>query len=111
MNLELIESVTNLFCGIAIFGFTIIATVSRNPKLEIILQQIISFSCITASFLLLLLAINGGTIWSSEKIIPPLIAINIIITIAARMNLRGKQISQGMNPHKIKNYKIDEESS
>ena len=40
MNLELIEGVTNIFCGIAIFGFTVIATVSRSPKLEIILQLI-----------------------------------------------------------------------
>ncbi|RAH16344.1 MAG: hypothetical protein CMB56_001005 [Methanobacteriota archaeon] len=103
MNLELIEGVTNIFCGIAIFGFTVIATVSRSPKLEIILQQIISFSCIMASFLLFLLGVNGGKIWSSEKLIPPLIALNIIITIAARMNLRGKQVSQGMNPHKIRN--------
>ena len=44
---------------------------------------------------------NGGTFWSSEKLIPPLIALNLIIMFAARLNLKGKQISQGMNPHQI----------
>lgn len=108
MNLELIESITNVFCGVSIFGFTIIATASRKPKLELFIQQIISFCCISAAILLFVLALNGGTIWSSEKVIPPLIALNIIITIAARMNLRGKQVSQGINPHKIRKLKQEE---
>ena len=101
MDLEFIEDLTTIFCGIAVFGFTIVATASRNPKFEIIIQQIISFCCIFAAILLSIIAFNGGTIWSSKKLVPPLIALNIIITIAARMNLKGKQISQGMNPHQI----------
>ena len=101
MDLELIESLTTIFCGVAIFGFTIVATASRNPKIEIFIQQTISLCCVIAAILLSIIAFNGGTIWSSKKLIPPLIALNIIITIAARMNLRGKQISQGMNPHQI----------
>ena len=44
---------------------------------------------------------SGGTFWSSENLIPPLIALNLIIMVAARINLKGKQISQGMNPHQI----------
>jgi hypothetical protein len=101
MDLEFIESLTTLFCGVAIFGFTIIATASRNPKFEIMIQQTISFCCISAAILLLIIAINGGSIWSSEKLVPPLIALNLIITLASRMNLRGKQVSHGMNPHQI----------
>ena len=101
MDLEFIESLTTLFCGVAIFGFTIVATASRNPNLEIIIQQTISFCCFFAAILLAIIAFNDGTIWSSKKLVPPLIALNLIITIAARMNLRGKQISQGMNPHQI----------
>ncbi len=101
MDLEFIESLTTIFCGIAIFGFTFVATASRNPKLEILIQQTISFCCIVAAVLLSIIAYNGGTIWSSKNLVPPLIALNLIITIAARMNLRGKQISQGMNPHQI----------
>ena len=108
MNLEFIESITNIFCGIAIFGFTIIATASRKPKLEVFIQQIISFCCIVSAVLLFVLAINGGTMWSSKNLIPPLIALNIIITIAARMNLRGKQVSQGINPHQIRNLRQEE---
>lgn len=101
MDLEFIESITTLFCGVAVFAFTIVATASRNPKFEILIQQIISFCCISAAILLFVIAINDGSFWSSKNLVPPLIALNLIITIAARMNLRGKQVSQGMNPHQI----------
>jgi len=101
MNLELIESMTTIFCGLAIFGFTFVATASRNPKIEIFVQQIISICCIFAAILLSIIAFNDGSIWSSKKLVHPLIAINLIIILAARMNLRGKQVSQGMNPHQI----------
>ncbi|MAK05258.1 MAG: hypothetical protein CMA03_05175 [Euryarchaeota archaeon] len=101
MNLELIETMTNLSCGLAVFCFTIIATASRNAKLEVLVQQIISFCCVFSAFLLTIIAMNGGTFWSSENLIPPLIALNLIIMVAARINLKGKQISQGMNPHQI----------
>ena len=101
MNLEILETITNFSCGLAVFGFTIIATASRNPKFEILVQQIISFCCVFSAFLLLIIGLNGGTFWSSEKLIPPFIALNLIIMFAARLNLKGKQVSQGMNPHQI----------
>jgi hypothetical protein len=101
MNLELIESLTTIFCGLAIFGFTFVATASRNPKIETFVQQMISICCIVAVILLSIIAFNDGSIWSSKKLVQPLIAVNLIITIAARINLRGKQVSQGMNPHQI----------
>ena len=101
MNLELIESLTTIFCGLAIFGFTFVATASRNPKIETFVQQMISICCIVAAILLSIIAFNDGSIWSSKKLVQPLIAVNLIITIAARINLRGKQVSQGMNPHQI----------
>ena len=101
MNLELVESITSIFCGLSIFGFTFVATASRNPKVEILVQKIISICCFVAAFLLFIIALNGGSIWSSKKLVQPLIAVNIIIGISARINLRGKQVSQGMNPHQI----------
>jgi hypothetical protein len=101
MNLEIIETITNFSCGLAVFAFTIIATASRNPKFEVLVQQLISACCIFSALLLTIIAINGGTFWSSEKLIPPLIALNLIIMFAARLNLKGKQVSQGMNPHQI----------
>ena len=45
MNLELVESITSIFCGLSIFGFTFVATASRNPKVEILVQKIISICC------------------------------------------------------------------
>ena len=76
-----------------------------NEKFETLIQQMISFCCISAALLLFVIALNGGSFWSSETLITPLIALNLIITIAARINLRGKQVSQGMNPHQINRKK------
>ena len=101
MNLEILETITNFSCGLAVFAFTVIATASRNPKVEVLVQQIITICCIFSAVLLTIILINGGTFWSSEKLIPTLIALNLIIMFAARLNLKGKQISQGMNPHQI----------
>jgi hypothetical protein len=33
--------------------------------------------------------------------IRPLAVLCILIALAARLNLKGKQLSQGMNPHQI----------
>ena len=107
MNVPLLEQLANISCGVALFSFTIVATASRDSRLETIVQWTVSISCGLAAFLLLGIAIEGGEFWGSQNLVMPLIALCIIIAFASRMNLRGEQISQAMNPHQIR--KIDEE--
>ena len=47
--------------------------------------------------------------WGSEGMVRPLAVLSILIAIAARMNLKGTQISQGMNPHQMMKEKREQE--
>lgn len=108
MNVELLEQLANASCGVALFSFTIIATASRDSRLETFVQWTVSISAGLAALLLLGIAIEGGEFWGSRNLVMPLVTLCIIIAFASRMNLRGEQISQGMNPHQIRNIGEEE---
>ena len=108
MNVQLLEQFANVSCGVALFAFTIVATASRDSRLETVIQWTVSLSCTLSALLLLGIAIEGGEFWGSQNLVMPLIALCIIIAFASRMNLQGDQISQGMNPHQIRSSREQE---
>jgi len=105
----LLESIAQMFCGLSLLGFMFIATASRSEKLESLVQWIVVICSLCAAIMLFWLWGAGGTIWGSEGMIRPLAVLSILIALAARLNLKGKQLSQGMNPHQIMKENRQEE--
>ena len=103
--LEIIQLITNLSCGFSVLAFTFVATASRSEKIEATIQWVIVITCLTSALLLIIIKIIDGDFWGSKITPPPLASLCIIIAISARINLRGKQISRGISPHKIRHLK------
>ena len=103
--LELIRLSTNLSCGISFLAFTFVASASRSEKMETLVQWTIVTTSLLSAVLLIILKISNGEFWGSKMTAPPMAAFCIIIAISARINLKGKQISRGISPHKIKKLK------
>ena len=108
-SLETLQFVTNMSCGISFLAFTFVATASRSEKFEEIVQWTIATTCLISALLLIIITIIGGEFWGSEITAPPLASLCVIIAISARLNLKGKQISRGISPHKIRHLKRDSE--
>jgi len=111
LGTESLETMSQFSCGISMLGFMFIASASRSEKLESMVQWIVVVSSICAAVFLILLWNAGGGMWGSKAMVRPLAVLSILIAIAARLNLKGAQISQGMNPHQImKENRLNEQS-
>jgi len=109
MDANLLESFSQVFCGLALLGFMFIASASRSKRLESLVQWSVVVSSLAAAVLLILLWYAGGSMWGSEALVRPLAVLCVMIAIAARMNLKGEQLSQGMNPHQIMKQNREQE--
>ena len=107
LDVDSLETMSQLSCGFSILGFMFIASASRSEKLESMVQWFVVLSSICAAVFLILLWNAGGGMWGSQAMVRPLAVLSILIAIAARLNLKGAQISQGMNPHEIMKESAD----
>ncbi len=105
-----LAQVTSITCSLTVIAFTLISVTSRRPALELRMQNLLSFLFIIDAILLILIERSGGTLWSSKTILLPLAVICLMLAVAARLNLRGEQISQGANPHSIRRMRQNDES-
>ena len=96
-----IEHLAEALCGISAVLFTFIATFSRSPRAEHIVQNIIAIVLIAAAGVLWWLSLSGGMLWGSNYLPKPLSLVCIVIAIAARMNIKGENVSFGANTHTI----------
>jgi len=96
-----IEILAQSLCFISLFGFTFIATFSRSEKVEIMAQNIIMISLLLTAATLWWLSLSDGELWGSNYLPKPLSVLCIIIAIAARLNIKGQNVSFGANPHNI----------
>ena len=96
-----IEHLAEGLCGISAILFTFIATFSRSPTIERYVQNLIAFCLIAAAAVLWWLSLSGGELWGSNYLPKPLSLVCIVIAIAARMNIKGENVSFGANPHTI----------
>ena len=60
---------------------------------------------------LIILDVSGGSLWGSTYLPKPLAVLCLAFAFLARLNLKGRSISQGMNPHQImkENREADED--
>ena len=101
VSTDFIERLAELLCGVSVILFTFIATFSRSEKAENIVQNIIALFLIAAAAVLWWLSLSGGELCGSNYLPKPLSLVCIVIAIAARMNIKGKNVSFGANPHTI----------
>ena len=96
-----IEALAETLCGVAAVIFTFIATLSRSPSAERVAQNVISAVLVLAAVVLWWLSLAGGELWGSNYLPRPLSLFCVLIAIAARMNIKGTNVSFGANPHSI----------
>lgn len=104
---ETLEFLAESMCFISLIAFIFIATFSRNEKLELVAQNFIMFSLLITAGLLWWLSLSGGELWGSNYLPKPLSLLCIVVAIAARMNIKGQNVSFGANPHSIKKKEED----
>ena len=108
VSVVFIEHLAEALCGISAVLFTFIATFSRSPRAENIVQNLIAIILITAAGVLWWLSLSGGELWGSNYLPKPLSLVCIVIAISARMNIKGENVSFGVNPHTIGKDKGEE---
>tara|TARA_B100001564_G_scaffold294044_1_gene258793 strand:+ start:2366 stop:2776 length:411 start_codon:yes stop_codon:yes gene_type:complete len=96
-----IERLAEGLCGFSAILFTFIASFSRSPSVERVVQNLIALSLIAAAAVLWWLSLSGGTLWGSNYLPKPLSLVCVVIAISARMNIKGENVSFGANPHTI----------
>ena len=101
VSVVFIEHLAEALCGISAVLFTFIATFSRSPRAENIVQNLIAIILISAAGVLWWLSLSGVELWGSNYLPKPLSLVCIVIAISARMNIKGENISFGANPHTI----------
>ena len=98
---EMIEVLAQSMCFISLTAFIFIATFSRSDKLELMAQNFIMFSLLATAAILWWLSYSDGELWGSNYLPKPLSVLCVIVAIAARLNIKGQNISFGANPHNI----------
>jgi len=105
---QAVELLAEVLCASSAVLFTFIATFSRSPKAEAVVQNIIFFLLIAAAAVLWFLPSVGGELWGSDYIPRPLALFCVILAISARMNIKGENVSFGANPHSIGRMREEE---
>lgn len=108
VDAALVEVIAEILCASSAVLFTFIATFSRSPTAENIVQNIIFVLLMAAAVVLWMLPSLGGELWGSDYLPRPLALFCIILAISARMNIKGENVSFGANPHSI-NRQTEEE--
>tara|TARA_B100001094_G_scaffold321371_1_gene368986 strand:+ start:529 stop:891 length:363 start_codon:yes stop_codon:yes gene_type:complete len=98
---ELIESLAQTMCFLSLTAFIFIATFSRNEKMELLAQNFIMISLLLTAGILWWLSSAGGELWGSNYLPKPLSVLCVVVAIAARLNIKGQNVSFGANPHNI----------
>jgi hypothetical protein len=101
VEVGVIEVLAQSMCFISLTAFIFIATFSRSEKLELMAQNFIMFSLLITAGILWWLSLSGGELWGSNYLPKPLSVLCVIIAIAARLNIKGQNVSFGANPHTI----------
>jgi len=108
VEVEFISLLVQTFCGISAVLFMFVATFSRSEKAELLVQNIIFTTLLLAAASLWWLSLAGGSLWGSNYLPRPLSVVCVVLAVAARMNIKGENVSFGANPHSIGRH-VEEE--
>ena len=109
--MESVEPLSQLLCASTLMLWVLIATFSRTDESENRAQWAMFFLSLSAMVSLIILDVSGGSLWGSTYLPKPLAVLCLAFAFLARLNLKGRSISQGMNPHQImkENREADED--
>ena len=110
--MESLESLSQLLCGLTLMLWVLIATFSRTDQSENRAQWTMVVLALCTMVSLIVLDLQGGSLWGSNYLPKPLAVLCLAFAFMARLNIKGRNISQGMNPHQImkKNRELEDES-
>lgn len=108
VEVQVIEALAEVLCGLSALLFTFIASMSRSPALERRAQSLIAVSLVLCAIVLWWLSLAGGTLWGSNYLPRPLSLFCLLLALAARMNIKGTNVSFGANPHSIGKMREEE---
>ena len=101
VGVESIELLAQSLCFLSAILFALIATFSRSEKAESAAQNAIAILLVASAAVLWWLSLSGGELWGSNYLPKPLSLVCLILAFSARMNIKGKNVSFGANPHSI----------
>ena len=109
--MESVETLSQLLCASTLMLWVLIGTFSRTDESENRAQWAMFFLSLSAMVSLIILDVSGGSLWGSTYLPKPLAVLCLAFAFLARLNLKGRSISQGMNPHQImkENREVEEE--
>ena len=99
--MDSIETLTQVLCGSTLLLWVLIANLSRNDEAENRAQWGMVILALLTTASLIYLDGTGGSIWGSTYLPKPLAVLCLAFAFMARLNIKGRNISQGMNPHQI----------
>ena len=99
--MDSIETLSQVLCASTLLLWILIANISRNDKAEDRAQWGMVILSLSAAASLIYLDSLGGDLWGSTYLAKPLAVLCIAFAFMARLNIKGRNISQGMNPHQI----------
>lgn len=99
--MESLETLSQLLCGSTLMLWVLIATFSRTDRSENQAQWAMFGLALLTMASLILLDLQGGSLWGSAYMPKPLAVLCLAFAFMARLNIKGRNISQGMNPHQI----------
>mgnify|MGYP000974067805 CR=1 FL=1 len=99
--MDSIEALSQVLCASTVLLWILIATLSRNDEAENRAQWGMVVLALSATASLIYLDILGGSLWGSTYLPKPLAVLCLAFAFLARLNIKGRNLSQGMNPHQI----------
>tara|TARA_B110000438_G_scaffold287870_1_gene320670 strand:- start:2515 stop:2844 length:330 start_codon:yes stop_codon:yes gene_type:complete len=107
--MDSIETLSQVLCAITLLLWVLIATLSRSDESENRAQWAMVILSLSAMVSLVYLDILGGSLWGSAYLPKPLAVLCLAFAFLARLNIKGRNLSQGMNPHQIMKQNQDAE--
>ncbi len=99
--MDSIETLSQVLCASTLLLWILIANLSRNDEAEDRAQWGMFILSLSAAVSLIYLDSSGGSLWGSAYLPKPLAVLCLAFAFMARLNIKGRNISQGMNPHQI----------
>ena len=107
--MESLETLSQILCVSTLMLWVLIATLSRSDEAENRAQWAMVVFSLSAMASLIFLDLSGGSLWGSSYLPKPLAVLCLAFAFLARLNIKGRSISQGMNPHQIMKENRDAE--
>ena len=99
--MESLETLSQLLCGSTLMLWVLIATFSRTDESENRAQWVMFSLALCTMISLIVLDLQNGSLWGCTYLPKPLAVLCLAFAFMARLNIKGRNISQGMNPHQI----------